>query len=76
MGVVDPSGPPPRRINIYAGAALLGVILMVTGIVGGVILKDLPLLAVVATTIPGIALLLIGIRGDGSDQAPDDAAKP
>jgi hypothetical protein len=32
------------------------------GIVGGVILKDISELAVIATILPGIALLLVGIR--------------
>jgi hypothetical protein len=69
--IIDPvnqPGPPNRPVNFYGGAALAGVALMAVGIVGGVILKDLSAVAVVATTLPGIALLLVGIRGKGRDQ--------
>ena len=69
MDSVNQSGPPNRPLNFYGGAALAGVTLMAVGIVGGVILKDISELAVVATTLPGIALLLVGIRGKGRDQA-------
>jgi hypothetical protein len=68
MDSVNQSGPPNRPLNFYGGAALAGVTLIAVGIVGGVILKDISELAVVATTLPGIALLLVGIRGKGRDQ--------
>ena len=69
MDAVNQSGPPNGPLNLYGGAALAGVTLMAVGIVGGVILKDISELAVIATTLPGIALLLVGIRGKGRDQA-------
>jgi hypothetical protein len=56
---------PKGSTSVYRGAGLLGVLLMVIGIVGGVILKDVSALVVVATIVPGIALLLFGIRGQG-----------
>jgi hypothetical protein len=69
MNSMNQSGPHKRPVNFYGGAALAGITLMAVGIVGGVILKDISELAVVATTLPGIALLLVGIRGKGRDQA-------
>jgi hypothetical protein len=69
MAPVTQSGRPNTPLDFYGGAALAGVALMAVGIVGGVILKDLSELAVMATTLPGIALLLAGIRGKGRDRA-------
>jgi hypothetical protein len=66
-GAVNQSGQSSSRLTIYAGAAVLGVMLLAVAIVVGVILKDLSTLGVVATTVPGIALLLVGIRGNGLD---------
>jgi hypothetical protein len=68
MDPVNQPGSPDRHFNIYGGAALAGVVLMAVGIVGGVILKDLSVIAIVGTTLPGIVLLLIGIRGKGGEQ--------
>jgi hypothetical protein len=56
---------PKQSAAVYRGAGLLGVVLMVIGIVAGVILKDVSALVVVATIVPGIGLLLFGIRGQG-----------
>jgi hypothetical protein len=69
MDPVHQSGRPNTPLNLYGGAMLAGVTLMAVGIVGGVILKDISELAVIATILPGIALLLAGIRGKGRDQA-------
>jgi hypothetical protein len=69
MDTVNQSGSPERPFNIYGAAAVAGVVLIAVGIVGGVILKDLSVIPIVATTVPGIVLLLIGIRGKGGDQA-------
>jgi hypothetical protein len=69
MDPVNQSGRPNRPLNFYGSAVLVGVTLMAVGIVGGVFLKDLSGLAVVATTVPGIALFLAGIRGKGRDRA-------
>jgi hypothetical protein len=57
----------PGPLNLYRAVALLGVALMVVGIVGGAILKDFSVVGVLATTLPGIALLLFGIRGSSQD---------
>lgn len=62
---MNPPRTPKQPAVVYRGAGLLGVLLMVAGIVGGVILKDVSALVVVATIVPGIALLLFGIRGQG-----------
>jgi hypothetical protein len=65
---VTQSGQSTSRVTIYTGAAVLGVLLLAVAIVVGVILKDLSSLGVVATTVPGIALLLVGIRGAAPDE--------
>lgn len=69
MDPVNQPESPDRPFNIYSAASVAGVVLMAVGIVGGVILKDLSVIGIVATTLPGIVLLLIGIRGNGGDQA-------
>ena len=69
MDGVSRSGPPRKRINVYAGAILLGAILIIVGIVGGAVTKDLSVAGTVATTVPGIALFLFGIRAYGGDEA-------
>ncbi len=69
MDPVNQSRSPDKSFNIYGAAAVAGVVLMAVGIVAGVILKDLSVIGIVATTLPGIVLLLIGIRGKGGDQA-------
>ena len=68
-GPVNQPESPDRPFNIYGAASVAGVVLMAVGIVAGVILKDLSVIGIVATTLPGIVLLLIGIRGNGGDQA-------
>jgi hypothetical protein len=68
MKAVNQPGPSNKPVNMYAGVALLGVILMAIGIVGGVFMKHTSALVIVATIIPGIGLLLLGIRGYGRDQ--------
>ncbi len=66
-GAVSHPEPSNTTTNLYRAAALLGLILMVVGIVGGVFVKGMSEAAVVATTIPGIALLLFAIRGLNGD---------
>jgi amino acid transporter len=69
MDAVDEAGPPPKTLTLYTAGALLGVILMLVGLVGGAVLKDISVIATVSTILPGIALLLLGIWGYGREQA-------
>jgi hypothetical protein len=69
MDGVNQPGPRRSRLNLYAGAIVLGVILIAIGIVGGAVLKDISVAATVATTVPGIGFFLYGIRGYGPDEA-------
>jgi hypothetical protein len=66
-GPVNQPGPRRHRVNIYAAATVLGVVLIAVGIVGGVVTKDFSVIATVATTVPGIGFFLYGIRGHGGD---------
>jgi lipopolysaccharide export LptBFGC system permease protein LptF len=67
MDGVNSAGPPQKLINLYIGSAVVGAILMVVGLVGGAVLKDISVVPTVAMILPGIGLLLVGIWGYGRE---------
>ncbi len=69
MDGVNQPGPRRHRVNLYAVAIVVGLILIAVGIVAGGILKDIPVGATVATTVPGIGSFLYGIRGYAQEEA-------